>query len=133
MNISKATREDIDKTREFLQFMENLFESKPYGLYSFHDESRLCSSFPEDLDEYKLLQRIRDGFATEKGCEPSKVDNRLVLYEAIVTMYKRCDIHWNRVLMSADILIDSCCDPCETHLTWHPFIERAVDNGYYGE
>ena len=111
--------------------MELFFEKLPY--LSFHDESDWEKKLPEDSEEYEWLYRIREEIASETDCKPSRVDNRLVLYEAIVNMYRRCDIHWNRVLMAADILIDSCCDPCETHLTWHPFIERAVDNGYYGE
>ena len=129
--MAKATPEDIKATREFLQFMECLFDSRPS--FSLCKEEKWEEIFPEASDEYKWLKRIQKDLADEKGCVPSEVDDRLVLYDAIVAMYKRCDLHWNRVIWAADILIDNCCDPSKDYLDWHPFIKRAMDNGFFGE
>jgi len=129
MRVAKATPEDIKATREFLQFMENLFEVRSFRKRNGEWED----IFTEDSDEYKYLKRIQKELAAEKRCEPSEIDDRLVLYDAITAMYQRCDLHWNRVLWSADILIYNCCDPDKKYLDWHPFIERAMENGFFGE
>jgi len=129
MRLAKATGKDIEKTKDFLQFMERLFDSRQFR----NCEGDWESQFGKETDEYKMFKSIQKDLSFEEGCEPEKVDDRLVVYEAIVRMYKRCDLHWNRVVWAADILIDNCCDPCKNYLDWHPYIERAMDNGYFGE
>ena len=129
MRVAKATNDDIDRTREFLQFMEALFDSRTF---------RICGEgweniFDEDSHECRLLKYNRQKIADGKGCHPSEVDDRLVIYESIKEMYRRCDLSWNRVITATDVLIDNVCDPSVKYLEYHPFIDRAMDNGFFGE
>ena len=124
-----ASKQDLEMTRNFLQFMQGLFDNR----YSGYSDRKWEDIFEEDSEEYELLKR-KEQYVSDEECRyTSCVDNRLVLYEAIREMYKRCDINWQRVVWAADILIDNCCDPSKSHLDWHPYIERAMDNGYFGE
>ena len=127
--MTKASAEDIEKTRNFLHFMETLFDTRSYRLGNRDWEN----AFSEDSEEYGILKRNQKEIAEMDGCNPDGVDDRLVIYEAIKELYKRCDCRWGRVVWAASILIDNCCDPSKDYLAWHPVFERAIENGYFGE
>ena len=121
LRVAKATEKDIEITRSFLQACENFWDNRP--IYSFKElESDWETWDEDDADKVELL-RIRKEFAIEEDVSESDVDNRLVVYEYIKRKYKAADNRWGRVVMAAEVLIDNCCDPTESHLAFFPAFE----------
>jgi hypothetical protein len=121
MKIAKATNEDMDKTRGFLQTCESIWDNR--NRFSFRLSEREWESWDEDDPDYLECLKIRKEISLEEDFEEKHVDGRLVMYEFIMRKYKKADCHWNRVIMAADVLIDNCCDPTEDHLEFYPGFE----------
>jgi hypothetical protein len=128
LRMAKATLEDIDKTRDFLQILEQLFDNRWFCSHDAQWEDW------DDEDENKQeIFRIRKRLAFEEGLSESDVDNGLILFEFIKQKYREIDCHWNRVLGNVDVLIYNACDPQQDTVEWHPYIERALENSILGE
>lgn len=121
MRVAKASDQDFEKTRSFLQVCESIWDNR--GGFSLRPSEREWESWDEDDPNYLECIKIRGEIAIEENCHEKKVDGRLVMYEFIMRKYKAADCHWNRVIMAADILIDNCCDPTEEHLEFYPGFE----------
>lgn len=120
MKIAKADKEDISKTVEFLKHCENFWDSRNrFSLRSQEDE---WPQWDDEDQDKKMLLKIQRDLVEEEGKD---VDNRLVIYEFIKRKYYEVDCHWYRVVLAADVLIDNCCDPTESHLAFHPGIEQS--------
>jgi len=121
LRVAKATENDVELTRDFLQTCETFWDNRnPFSLR--HLESDWETWDDEDEDKKELLT-IRRNLADEEGIEERFIDNRLVVYEFIKFKYKKADNKWGRVIMAADLLIDNCCDPTESHLAFYPAFE----------
>lgn len=131
MRVAKATKDDFDKTTSFLSSMEALFDTR--NRYSLRNYEEDWKGWDDDDDDKKLILRCQKELSEEGGCDPDEVDNRLILFEFIKQKYQACDCSWNRVVWGASVLIDNACDPTLSHLDWHPFIDRALDQAYFGE
>jgi hypothetical protein len=121
LTIAKATEQDIDATRHFLQMCEAFWDNR--NRYSLRElESDWENWDDDDPDKIEML-RIQRNIADEEGKNIKCIDNRLIVYEFLKCKYKKADNKWGRVIMAADVLIDNCCDPTERHLAFHPSFE----------
>lgn len=121
IRVGKASPKDIEITNDFLHACEQFWDNR--RRYSLSDlESEWEDWDDEDEDKIALL-KIRKELAQELGYSECDVDNRLIVYEFLKQKYKKADNRWGRVVMAADVLIDNCCDPTETHLAFYPGIE----------
>lgn len=102
ISLAIATEEDLDKTRGFLQVLDQLFDSR---WFSSH-ESQWEDWDDEDENKQHLL-RVRKQLAWEEDCDEDEIDNKLILFEFIKQKYKECDCHWGRSIMNAQVLIDN--------------------------
>lgn len=129
LKVAKADEKDRDLTRSFFLIMEYLFDSRGF----ISNEENWERELDEDDPDLKALLRIRKNVAEEEGYSEKSVDNRLVLFEFMKEKYRKCNCHWGRVIMAADVLIDNVCDPNVDHLKFDPFIERALEDAILGE
>lgn len=121
IRVGKASPKDIEITNDFLHACEQFWDNR--RRYSLSDlESEWEDWDDEDEDKISLL-KIRKELAQELGYSECDIDNRLIVYEFLKSKYKKADNRWGRVVMAADVLIDNCCDPTETHLAFYPGIE----------
>jgi hypothetical protein len=122
MRMAKADQEDFDTTNKFLHTCEMFWDNR--DRYSFKDtETDWLTWDDEDEDKVYFLM-VRDEIAKEEGCDPEHVDNRLLIYEVVKRMYKKCDCNWNRVTLGAQILIEQVCDPNKSYLDYSPYLEE---------
>jgi hypothetical protein len=121
LRIAKATEDDIDTTRNFLQSCEVFWDNRQ--IFSLRELESDWENWDDDDPDKIELKKIQRELADEEGIKIKFLDNRLVIYEYIKRKYKRADNKWGRVIMAADILIDNCCDPTENHLAFYPAFE----------
>lgn len=127
MKIAKASNEDFDKVYNLLQPMEELFNSH------WNNEENWIEWDDEDKDKQELLV-IRKEIAEEDHYDEEDVDNRIVLFEFIKRRMRLCGCsNWQRVVIAAECLIETFCDPQEDFLSWRPDLERAMDYTMLGE
>lgn len=127
MKVAKADDNDFERVYNFLNPLQSLFGNK------WSDEDSWSEWDDDDPDKLELL-KIRQEVADEEGYTLEDVDNRLVLFEFIKRRYKKADCgSWQRVVMAAECLIASVCDPHKDYLDWHPYLYRATDNSMLGE
>ena len=127
IRVAKADENDFERVYNLLRPLQLLFGNK------WSDEESWSEWDDDDPDKLELL-KIRKAVADEEGYDPEDVDNRLVLFEFIKRRYKKADCGcWQRVVMSAECLIDSVCDPQKDYLDWHPYLVRATADSMLGE
>lgn len=127
LTIAKASKEDFEKVYNLLQPMEELFNSH------WSNEEEWTEWDDDDKDKKELLA-IRKEIAEEEHYYEEDVDNRLVLFEFIKRRMQLCGCsNWQRVVIAAECLIDTSCDPQESSLVWRPDLERAMDYTMLGE
>ena len=127
LTIAKASKEDFEKVYNLLQPMEELFNSH------WSNEEEWTEWDDDDKDKMELLA-IRKEIAEEEHYYEEDVDNRLVLFEFIKRRMQLCGCsNWQRVVIAAECLIDTFCDPQESSLVWRPDLERAMDYTMLGE
>lgn len=125
MTVAKATPSDFEAVRNLLLPMENLFNSH------WIDEENWTEWRDDDPNKIELL-KIRKQIAREEDYSESDVDNRIILFEFIKRRMKKCACsEWNRVVMAAEICIDTFCDPNVDHLAFNPELVQAID--YWNE
>lgn len=119
MTIAKASKDDFEKVYNLLSPMEELFNSK------WCNEEGWTEWDDDDENKQELLA-IRKEIAEDEYCEEDEVDNRLILYEFIKRRMRRCGCsNWQRVVIAAECLIDTFCDPQESSLCWRPDLEEV--------
>ena len=89
MRMAKADEEDFKTTHNFLSWCEKFWDNRER--YSFRDMESDWLTWGEDDEEKQYSLKIRKDIAEEEGCDEEDVDNRLVVYEVIKRMYKKCD------------------------------------------
>lgn len=125
--IAKASEKDFEKVYNLLQPMEELFNSH------WSNEEAWTEWADDDPDKLELLA-IRKEIAEEEHYYEEDVDNRLVLFEFIKRRMRLCGCNnWLRVVIAAECLIDTFCDPQESSLAWRPDLKRAMDYTMLGE
>lgn len=121
MRIAKASENDIDLTRDFLQLCEAFWDNR--GLFSISELATDWENWDKDDENRIELAKIRRELADEAGTSERRIDNRLIVYEFLKRHYQKADNKWGRVIMAAEVLIDNCCDPTEEHLAFYPAFE----------
>ncbi len=94
MKMAKASKADIQRVHDFMQFIDEFME---YGAITGDSDEEIT------LDDDAFVARLRDMWGHRFG--PCKVD-----------------ASWRRVVFGCDILIDNCCDPNSDTLEWRPDI-----------
>lgn len=101
VKMAKATKEDMDRVRRFLEMIEEVME---YGTYTEPSE--------DDEDESEPI-------GTER------------LFELIEAAWNPTGLgvgtSWRRVVYGCEILIDNACDPEADTLEWRPDIKAAME------
>lgn len=127
MTIAKASKEDFEKVYNLLQPMEELFNSR------WSNEESWTDWDDDDKDKKELLS-IRKEIASDEYRNEEDVDNRLILFEFIKRRMRLCGCsNWQRVVIAAECLIDTFCDPQDDSLSWRPDLERAMNYTMLGE
>jgi hypothetical protein len=120
MKVAKADDEDFKRTRAFLQACESIWDNR--NQYSLRCKESTWKERDDDEDKL-LIIKLQKELASEEGCEPEEVDDRILMYEFIKHKYEQADCYWSRVIIAADVLIDNVCDPTEGHLAFYPGFE----------
>lgn len=103
MKMAKASKDDIQKTISFFQFVEEYFE---YGTHT--PENQDFEEDSVDLTEEKFVEMLRELWGGR--FKPAGVD-----------------CAWRRVVLGCDMLIDNVCDPSLDHLDLRPDWAKAID------
>ncbi len=127
MKVAKASKEDFETTRDFLQIMDDLFDSRG----CFCKEEDWLDWDDDNPDKIRLLE-IRKEVAEETGYSEDDVDNDLILFNFIKEKFRTCEFNWRRVLWAGDVLIFNACDPHKDHLAYHPYINRCMSGEMLG-
>ena len=127
ISIAKATEKDFAAVNNLLSPMEELFNSH----WSNEDD---WTDWDDDDEDKQELLSIRKEVARYERCDEDEVDNRLVIYEFIKRRMQACACsEWRRVVIAAECLIDTFCDPNDDSLSWRPDLDRAMDYTILGE
>ena len=118
MKIAKPTPKMFEAVREFIDACEGVLERQKWSLTSPEDEWE--SGWDEDNEDRIELMAIKENIAQESGCDISDVDNRAVCYEWLKRKY--CN-RLSHISMTADVLLDNCCDPTDDCLAFYPGIQ----------
>ena len=87
MKVAKADEKEFDKVYDFINVMDELFDSR---FFSHEEEWR---NWDDDDEDKKLLLEIEEEIKETDGEDVwGDVDNRLVLYEFIKRKWKICSI-----------------------------------------
>jgi hypothetical protein len=121
LRVAKASEQDIEITRSFLQACEFFWDARP--IYSLRDLESDWETWDDDDEHKQELLQIKQELCDYEGLSESEIDNRLIVYEFLKRRYKIADNKWGRVLTAAEVLIDNCCDPTERHLAFYPAFE----------
>ncbi|MBL8815993.1 MAG: hypothetical protein JNL58_08170 [Planctomyces sp.] len=96
MKMAKASKDDIEKTIKFFQFIEEFME---YGTHT--PENHDAEEESIDLTDEDFVERLRAFWGGR--FQPAGVD-----------------ASWRRVVFGCDVLIDNVCDPNADTLEWKP-------------
>jgi hypothetical protein len=105
MKMAKASADDVNQLRGFLEWMENYAEHGTDERKDVDDES---GELPEISDE-DALEYIRSQFS------------RWTRGNTVLTC-------WRRVVWGYSILHDNVCDPDADHLDWNPELKAIFKN-----
>lgn len=127
ITIAKATQSDFEKIYNLLLPMEQLFNGRFLGEHDWEN-------WPDDDKDKQELLLIRKRIAEDEGYSEDEIDNRIVIYKFIRSRMHACrDASWQRVVVAAESLINTFCDPQKDYLACRPDIERAMENTMLGE
>ena len=128
IKIGKATPEDFELVLGVLRPLDAMFNCRwGYGCDVWLD-------WDEDDPDYEELVAIRRRVAREEHVDEDDVDNRLVVAEFVASRMRAAGAgSWERVVLNCQALIDTFCDPADSCLSWHPFLERCVEDQMLGE
>lgn len=120
MYIAKADDKDFELAREFKHACEGIW-GRNYSLRADHN----CweDDWDNEDEDYLYLMSIKKRMAKEEGIDIEEVDNRIVIYEWLRKKFKAAEGSMGRVVMAADCLITSVCDPMQDILAFHPGFE----------
>ena len=123
MKVAKAEKEEFDKVYDFINVMDDLFDSR---FFSHEEEWR---NWDDDDEDKKLLLEIEEEIKETDGEDIWGVDNRLILYEFIKRKWKKANYYgsFQRIVTDAECLIDNVCDPDIDYLEYKPEIKEALE------
>lgn len=123
MKVAKAEKEEFDKVYDFINVMDDLFDSR---FFSHEEEWR---NWDDDDEDKKLLLEIEEEIKETDGEDIWGVDNRLILYEFIKRKWKKANWYgsFQRIVTDADVLIENACDPDLDYLEFKPEIKEALE------
>ena len=124
MKVAKADEKEFDKVYDFINVMDDLFDSR---FFSHEEEWR---NWDDDDEDKKLLLEIEEEVKETDGEDVwGGVDNRLILYEFIKRKWKK--VNWGgsfqRIVTDAEVLIENTCDPNLDYLEFNPEIREAME------
>jgi len=124
MKVAKADEKEFDKVYDFINVMDDLFDSR---FFSHEEEWR---NWDDDDEDKKLLLEIEEEIKETDGEDVwGDVDNRLVLYEFIKRKWKNANWcgSFQRIVTDAEVLIENACDPDLDYLEFKPEIREAME------
>jgi hypothetical protein len=107
LRMAKADKKDIESTQMFLHALETINDSH-FKIEDWDDGENRGNGF------YDLLKSMLD--------EDGEPDTESILF----AFNRSCACRWRRVVLGADILIDSVCDPDKDYLDYKPELKNAV-------
>lgn len=122
LRMAKADQEDFDTTNKFLRTCEMFWDNR--NRYSLRNTETEWETWDDDDEDKIFILKVRKELAKEEYCDPEHVDNRLLVYEVIKRLYKKCDCNWGRIILGAHILIEQVCDPQKDYLDYSPYLEE---------
>lgn len=105
MRMAKASAEDVDRLRFFLEWLENYADNGTDSRKLPDDDD---GDFPEISDE-DALEYINEQFSR-------------------CTRGATVGTSWRRVVWGFQILHDNVCDPDADHLEWKPELKAIIEN-----
>lgn len=124
MKVAKAEKEEFDKVYDFINIMDEFFDSR---FFSHEEEWR---NWDDDDPDKKLLLKIEEEIRESDGADIwDGVDNRLILYEFIKRKWNEvnCCGSFQRIVTNAEVLIDNACDPELDYLEFNKEITQALE------
>ena len=110
LKMAKADPEEFDKVMNFVNVMDDFFDSK---FFSTEEDWR---EWDDDNEDKKMLfeiekELIEDGEGISVWDDHP--DNRLILYEFIKRKWRHANFSgsFQRIIMDAEVLIENACDP----------------------
>lgn len=101
VKMAKASKEDMDRVRRFMEMIEEVME---HGTYTEPDDDDEEESEPVGTE--RLFELIEDAWnPTGQGVGTS----------------------WRRVVYGCEILIDNACDPDADTLEWRPDLKALME------
>ena len=134
LKMAKADPEEFDKVMNFVNVMDDFFDSK---FFSTEEDWR---EWDDDNEDKKMLfeiekELIEDGEGISVWDDHP--DNRLILYEFIKRKWRHANFSgsFQRIIMDAEVLIENACDPDLDYLEYKPEIQKAIEeyNEQHGE
>jgi hypothetical protein len=119
MRMAKASPDDLDALRKFLNMVELTMERQKF---SFESPVDTWLTLDDDDEDRIRMMRIRKDLAEDMGRDEDDVDNRIVIYEYLQELFRPAS-GWNRVVMGMDILVETVCDPQKNYLDFAPGYE----------
>ncbi len=107
---------DFEKVAKFIAAAEALLQGEKFSLKSAYDSWEDWED--DDPDKIELL-RMRRAMAYNEEVEEKDIDGRILAYEYLRAKYAS---GLSLTKLTAQVLIDNCCDPHLDYLEFHPSI-----------
>lgn len=114
MRIAKPQEQDIESVRQFTQTCELFLERQKF---SFNSPEDGWEDLDDDDDDKIAILKFRKQLAANEDLDEDKIDNRILAYEFLKQKYAHRLSH---ILLTAEVLLENCCDPTDTCLAFHP-------------
>lgn len=116
MKVAKPSQQMFDSVAKFKEACELCIDK---STYSFTPPESQWKELDEDDPERQEMELIRSLIASEEGISVKSVDDRIVCYEYLKRKYATRLWH---IILTAEVLVDNCCDPTEDSLAFRPDI-----------
>lgn len=114
MRLHKLDKEDFVKIKIFIDALNLMLEKDKFSLTASQDNWKYLDD--EDPDKIEILALIKQIKRNDDMDDDDELDPRILAFEYLKKKYKNLWL----VNLTADILIDNCCDPQKTYLDYCP-------------
>ena len=118
MRIHKMGSDELKEVLEFKNAAELMLERGKFSLTESFDEWRDMDDGDPDKIE---IQKIQKRLCKEEDTDEEHLDGRILAYEYLKRKYT--GRLWLAII-TADTLIDNCCDPTKDYLDFYPGCEQ---------
>ena len=128
MKVAKADKEEFDNVYDFINIMDELFDSR----WAFSQEEN-WKEWDEDDPNKQLIDKIAKEVEHEFG--DCYYLNNLILFEFIKRKWKETNYcgSFQRIVTDAECLIDNVCDPDLDYLEFKPEYKEVIEKYGRGE